>query len=436
MPTTRSLTTSWRRSGEPPGTHNTGTRTGPQLTSVEIRPLGPADDLDAELELRRRSFGPVPAAERPRWTASVQSSVEAGEMLGAFDGRRLVGSARFHPMRQWWQGRSMPMAGVAGVKVAPEHRGRGIGRALMTGLTEEMAGRGYPVSTLYPATAPVYRSLGWETAGGRYETTVPIDALAGLLAPDPAAAGEIPASPQLRRATVADAAAVLETLSRVYQSLRECGPATHDAGAVAAWLDDDDNFAYLADDGFVSYRWADGTASIRVELLVAGSAPTARTFWQLLASHSSMAGTVRACLAPDDPIGWLTREPLAGVRLAESWMFRLIDVRSAIEARGFPASAEVSVQLELADDLLPGNAGRWCLEVGNGAGKVARAGVVAAAGNGQVLRLGARGIAALYAGVPLGTLRRSGLAHGGDEAADAALDGAFGGRPAFMLHEF
>ena len=67
-------------------------------------------------------------------------------MLGAFDGTRLVGSARYHPMRQWWHGKSLPMAGVAGVKVAPEYRGRGAGRALMTELIPLMAGRGYPVT--------------------------------------------------------------------------------------------------------------------------------------------------------------------------------------------------------------------------------------------------------------------------------------------------
>jgi Predicted acetyltransferase involved in intracellular survival and related acetyltransferases len=29
-------------------------------------------------------------------------------------------------MRQWWHGRAVPMAGVAGVTVAPEYRGQGV----------------------------------------------------------------------------------------------------------------------------------------------------------------------------------------------------------------------------------------------------------------------------------------------------------------------
>ena len=74
----------------------------------------------------------------------------------------------FHDMRQWWHGRAVPMAGVGGVKVAPEQRGRGTGRALMTEVLRVIADRGYPLSVLYPATAPLYRSLGWELAGGLY----------------------------------------------------------------------------------------------------------------------------------------------------------------------------------------------------------------------------------------------------------------------------
>ena len=65
-------------------------------------------------------------------------------------------------MRQWWCGRAVPMAGVASVKVAPEDRGRGLARRLMTALLDEIAARGYPLSALYPATMPLYRSLGWE----------------------------------------------------------------------------------------------------------------------------------------------------------------------------------------------------------------------------------------------------------------------------------
>jgi hypothetical protein len=41
----------------------------------------------------------------------------------------------------------------------------------------------------------------------------------------------------------------------------------------------------------------------------------------------------------------------------------------------------------------------------------------------------------LYAGTPVATLRRAGLASGGSAVADAALDGAFAATP-YMLDSF
>src|SRR6476661_6302367 len=118
----------------------------------------------------------------------IESAVAAGRCLGAFDEGRLVGTALYHDMRQWWHGRAVPMAGVAGVTVAPEYRGQGVGRALMTALTELMAERGYPLSALYPATMTIYRSLGWEIAGHRHEAGLPSRALSAMARPEAGAA--------------------------------------------------------------------------------------------------------------------------------------------------------------------------------------------------------------------------------------------------------
>ncbi len=154
-------------------------------SGLQIRPFTRDDDLEPEFALRRRAFGLIRPGDKPKWRASIEASVTAGQIFGAFDGGRLVASARYFPMQQWWHGQVMPMVGVAGVKVAPEERGRGVGKALMAELLTDIAGRGYPVSTLYPSTLGIYRSLGWENAGGLYEASMPSRALAALAASDP-----------------------------------------------------------------------------------------------------------------------------------------------------------------------------------------------------------------------------------------------------------
>ena len=146
-----------------------------------VRPLTRDFDWDRYVDLTIRAFGPV---DETMVQPVIEPAVAAGRCLGAFDGGWLVGTALYHDMRQWWHGRAVPMAGVAGVTVAPEYRGQGVGRALMGALTELMAERGYPLSALYPATMTLYRSFGWEIAGHRHEAVLPSRSLSVMARPE------------------------------------------------------------------------------------------------------------------------------------------------------------------------------------------------------------------------------------------------------------
>jgi len=406
----------------------------------DIRPLRPQDDLDAQLDLARRAFGPF--GDAAGLLAAVQAEVGDGRYYGAFAGPRAVAGAMFHDMSQWWHGRPVRMAGVGGVSVAPEERGRGVGRALMTELLRVIASRGYSLSALYPATAPVYRSLGWELAGSLYRAVIPARSLASLLpasvaSASPAAGSPPEPPPGLRRAGPGDAEHVIAVIGAVHESARHCGPATRDAGSVRRWLGDESLYSYLAADGFLAYGWHDGNREIMVRSALAGSAQTTRALWSVVGSHSSVAERVLAVLTPDDPVRWLTREPDVGLAERWPWMLRVVDAAAAVSGRGFPAAAELTVALRLHDAQLPGNAGLWALRVGGGRGSLEP---LITEGGAPVpparpVTLGARGFAALYAGVSMATLRGAGLAAGGDAAADDALDCAFAAS-AFLLDEF
>jgi predicted acetyltransferase len=413
---------------------------------LAIRPLTPDLDWDSYLDLTMRSFGPV---DGRRVRASIEPIVADGRCLGAFEGRRMVGSALFLDMRQWWHGRSVPMAGVAGVKIAPEDRGRGVGRAIMTELTELMTERGYPLAALYPATMTIYRSLGWEMAGHRYEARLSARSLFAMAKPEVSGASRPPGD--LRRPGPGDAAEILEVIGRAHALARDCGPATYDEATVRHWLtrpgryDDTGRYAYFAPDGFLAYSWLRGHDELLVEHLTAASAETTRALWRLVASNSSVAETVRARVGPADPFWWLLREQDAEICERESWMLRLLDAPAAIAARGFPAT-DLAVPLLITDELYPANSGLWKLTVRDGTGCLSffRTGTATSPGSpasaqGEApeppLALGPRGLAALYAGTPVATLRRAGLASGGSLVGDAALDGAFAAAP-YMLDSF
>jgi hypothetical protein len=182
-----------------------------------------------------------------------------------------------------------------------------------------------------------------------------------------------------------------------------------------------------------------------------------------------MADTVRARVGPADPVWWLTREPVADIVDHDDWMLRVVDPVAAIAARGFPAAVDLDVPLRITDTARPASSGLWRLKVSGGSGSLSQAGLpgvgvsasppgvgasaspaevgvsaspaggegaltVGAGGEGA-FTVGACGLAALYAGTPVATLRRAGLATGGDSAAGALLDSAFGATP-YMLDRF
>lgn len=399
--------------------------------SLTIRPASPDDDLEAEFDLRHRAFGPA-IRDRDTMLAEQRAFVAGGSLIGAWDGNALVGSARIHDMRQWWGGLALPMGGIGGVKVAPEARGQGVGRALMTEVLALLSRRGYALSVLYPATSHIYRSLGWELAGANYRATIPGRSLASLLAADPHLGGQSaagrPPGPALRRSGPQDADEVIAVLGAVHAAARHCGPCTRDAQTVQRWISRPDVFGYLAPDGFLGYGWhGHGSEEMIVHTVQAASAATARALWGIVASHASVAEVVHVDIAPNDPIGWLTRESDLSLRRSWRWMLRVIDPRAAIAGRGFPAGAQISVPLVLTDPELPANSGPYTLTVGDGRGCL-HSGITEPAPDSpaaEPVRFGPRGFAALFGGVPTTTLRLAGLAAGGDARADALLDGAF-----------
>ncbi|MGD0705171.1 MAG: GNAT family N-acetyltransferase [Trebonia sp.] len=413
------------------------------MTDVVIRAITGDDDLDAQVDLGEHAFGAYTAGQRASWKYVAGVRARQGLFLGAFAAGRPAGAAMIHDLRQWWMGREVPCAGIASVKVAPELRGRGVGRRLMTAVLDTAADRGYPLSALFPATMPIYRSLGWELAGGKYQATVPARALWTLAAPDKYAAAGTQAAPsaaigaEVRRAGPADAAQIIAIIGRAHQAARDAGALTWDEEPFRQWLARRDLYSYLAGgEGFAAYRWGgDGPhGELLVERVHAVTAEALRALWSVIASHSSVARTVTALTAPSDPFWWLTTERDATISKRSMWMLRVVDGPAAIAARGFPPAVAATVPLEINDSARPANSGSWQLEVAGGKGALTPA-ASSRAGRAAPLTLGARGLAALYAGTPVAALRLAGLVAGGAPDSDAALDGAFAAT-AYMVDDF
>jgi predicted acetyltransferase len=326
----------------------------------------------------------------------------------------------------------------------------------MTTVLDTVEDRGYPLSALFPATMPIYRSLGWELAGGKYQATIPARSLWTLAAPDTSVATSAPAArprprprsrpaAEVRRAGAEDAAQITGIIGRAHQAARDAGPLTWDEGPFRQWLARPDLYCYLVDGdgggggdgGFAAYRWGDDGrhGELFVERVHATTPESLRALWSGIASHSSVSRTVAVLTSPSDPFWWLTAERDATIAKRAMWMLRVVDAPAAIAARGFPPAVSAAVPLEINDSARPANSGTWQLEVADGKGALTPVGRPGGPGGWPPLTLGARGLAALYAGTPVATLRLAGLAAGGAPDADAALDAVFAATP-YMVDDF
>ncbi|MBG6065665.1 GNAT family N-acetyltransferase [Micromonospora ureilytica] len=390
--------------------------------TVHVRELT-ADDLDAAWELGRFAFGSDP--QRP---APASAPVPGLTRYGAFDDTgRLIGKAVDLHHDQWWSGRAVPAADVAGVAVAPEARGRGVARALLAGLLRGAHERGAAISALYPTVAAPYRACGWESAG--VLRTVDL-ATAALPRHRPASHLTV------RAGTTADLAAVDALYEKVARHRN--GMLTRRGGlfdAADRGLPGDGLTLVEADGELVGYAtWQRGRgygadSVLTVDEALAVTAEAARELVGVLGSWASVAPTLRLCPLDGDAVS--IQLPLESAREHERdlWMHRPVDVALAVSARGWPAHTRGVVDFGLTDPLAEWNTGTWRLAVADGAAELTRV-------DGEAdLRLDVRGFALLYAGAARArSVAHAGLLHGAGDP--TALDLLGVGGPAQLLDYF
>jgi len=334
----------------------------------------------------------------------------------------------------WFGGRLVPTAGVAGVAVAPEFRGTGAARSIMTHTLHGARESGAAISTLFRTAPDLYRSLGYEQVAELLHGSIATSALARIRR-DP--------DITVRRATVADLPAVREVYGRIGQissgPLSRTGPSftTPDEEVLAGF-----SGITLAEDaagqvvGYLSWRRGEGFgdgAAITVPDLLATTGGSYRTLLSQLGSWGSVAPTVKIRTSGTDPIHWHIPGPGWSVTDLQPYMLRVLDARTAVSARGWPTTVAGSAVLQLEDPVCPWNSGTYRLTVEGGSAELAAA---PDAPLGEAVQLGPTGFAVLYAGgVGVAALRHAGLLEGGGEQADALLDAAFAG-PTPSIRDF
>ncbi len=346
-----------------------------------IRPPADQQELHAFADIAASSFGTLPDNIRPMHEKIGSAMFRLLRARG-----KVAGGLCVHRMGQWFGGRLVSMTGVGEVAVAPEHRAHGLATRLMRAAVEEIHANGCALSALYPATCPLYQRAGYEIAGGHYEITL-----------DPNRLSLRDRALELRAANPGDDAAI----GRAWRTFvrRASGPLDRNAPEwrvmKAAYRPPAQGYAVWNEgrvEGFVSYGGKRPEGMMRLAEFFANTPAAARRLFSFLADHRTQVKQVKWFGNPVDPMLMVLPEPMiCRMRHWDPWMLRIIDVDRALSERGYPRHLTERVHLEVQDDLLPANSGRFVLEVSDGRGHVRRG------GRGSAV-VDIRGLAALYSG--------------------------------------
>jgi predicted acetyltransferase len=345
----------------------------------------------------------------------------------------VLGTAAATPVGQYVAGSALPTAAVWSVAVSDTARGRGVSRAMMTGLLNRLREDGIVQSALYPSVPAPYRAVGYEIAGERRVLRAPLHALPTFTDALPVRAWDDDDLDSVVACYDAFAVTQWGLLKRprtwwTSRVLAEQGGAqvfrraVEEDGRVTGYLvytkeKAPADLAYYYDITVRDVAWVTPAA--------------ARSLLDYLGGHRALGVDVRWPTSAADVWSTLVAGYLPRVDFAYPWMLRLLDPVRALAARRYSPAVEAGVTLSVRDDVLAPSGLVLEVEVAGGAAAVQE---VQREGAPQ-LDVGA--LAALHSGWVTATdLARAGRLTCAADAEVATLDAVFAGPRPWLLEQF
>jgi len=328
-------------------------------------------DLEQFAAVGAESFGES-REHSLRWlvTARDKTTVRLARVKGV-----VVGGYVLMPAGQFFGGRSVPAQCVAAVSVHPEARRRGVAGTLMSDLVALAHEQGAALAPLHAATTRLYRRSGWEVCDRSYAHVVQTRALTGF-----SGDGRLVRDPD---------AAEVEGLRRSFLS-RWDGPLDRPDWWLSLEWDigdpDDQKLKYGWQEdgaltGFVRYaqtRPGGPWMKVSVHEFIASTTNALRGLLGVLGSHDAQAPEVvfkQSSLPPIPELLYMIpdADKVIDTRAFMCWMQRIVNLREAVQARGWSAHANTAIEVQVSDPVREGQE-RYVLEVSGGHGDLARGG--------------------------------------------------------------
>jgi predicted acetyltransferase len=336
-----------------------------------IRPIE-EDELDSFLNVDEHAFNTSPWSDDDRRVGI--DRFEFDRTLAAFDDTTPVGVTMCYSFGLSVPGQEvLPAAGVTFVAVLPTHRRRGVLRSLMLRQLADVRDRGEPLAVLWASEAVIYGRYGYGRASWHLAFT--------LRRGEGRLTGTAASAADGLRLRIAEPEAALPELAKVYDAVLATRPGMF--GRNDAWwrvmiYDPAEHRqgagplrCLLAEDasgtrGYALYAgtdtWADflpeNVLAVR-ELMATDPAASAALSADLLSRD--LTTEFRLPRRPvDDPLLYQLADPRrTRPQLNDNLWVRIVDLPRALAGRRY--ACPVDVVLEVRDEILPANAGRWRL---------------------------------------------------------------------------
>jgi len=267
-------------------------------------------------------------------------------------------------------GGQLPTAGVTMVGVRPTHRRRGILRDLMRAQLTEVHEAGEPLAALTASEPVIYPRFGYGLASDHQEIVVPkasrtLRPVAGI---DDVriryvdVRESLPRCAELRNKLALERPGMFQHDERWQEYTISATVASDVASASRLRCVVAERDGELT--GFAHYRTKRGDKQY-VDVLRVHAADIAShaALWRYLLEPDLLSQTHCEMLASDDPLLDLLLDPRApGAITRDGLWVRPVDVGRALAGRTY--ARDVDVVLEVVDEFLPWNAGRWHLSGG------------------------------------------------------------------------
>jgi len=311
-------------------------------------------DLDRLVEIHFAAYpdgGKNAPARRRRFTHDPLGGLD--DLVVVEDGGEIVAHAFLFSLRAYFGGRRVRTGGIASLGVAPEARGRGIGTALMHRLHEMAKARGDVITMLHAFRHGFYARLGYATTSSRKRLAFDARSV-------PASWREL-AKDRVRRARGADRAAMRLVHARA--AARATGWIERTRAAWDDVLSRERRLFFVCDrpernggrsvSGYVAFELVQeeehAETLIEVAELVADDGESRRALIGSLAAMRDQVTEIVLEVAESDPLERALVDPdgrrfgTAAVEhglgeIVGGPMVRLLDVRRALEARGYRGS--------------------------------------------------------------------------------------------------